>query len=84
MPIFMFATIMLCLSAGLVSAEVTTVPQRAGDARSLAEGASKRDSHAAAVADCVGMWDRGTHMTKKEWSLTCRRVQNRLERLEIK
>jgi hypothetical protein len=29
------------------------------------------------VADCVGLWDKGTHMTKGEWATTCRRLQGR-------
>ena len=41
-------------------------------------------SRATAVADCVQMWDRGTHMTKQEWSRTCERVQNRLQNLQLK
>ena len=84
MAIFIFATMMLCLSAGMVSAEVAAAPRPAGDARSPIDASSKRSSHEAAVADCERMWDHGTHMTKKEWSQTCRRVQDRLQRLEIR
>jgi hypothetical protein len=49
---------------------------------SPAEAASQRGRLEAAVADCERMWDRGTHMTKKEWSRTCRRVQNRIQQFE--
>jgi len=45
---------------------------------------SKQRAHAAAIADCEGMWDRATHMTRTEWSRTCRRVQARLEQLELR
>jgi hypothetical protein len=31
--------------------------------------------------DCMGFWDAGTHMNKKEWAAACRRVTNRLESL---
>ena len=44
----------------------------------------KQKAHAAAVANCEGMWDRATHMTRTEWSRTCRRVQNRLRQLELR
>jgi hypothetical protein len=27
--------------------------------------------HDSAVADCRGMWDAGTHMTRQAWSNTC-------------
>jgi hypothetical protein len=74
------AATMVCLSASVVSAEVVA-PRPAGAA---AEAASKRSAIEAAVADCERMWDRGTHMTKKEWSQTCRRVQNRIQQLELR
>ena len=44
----------------------------------------KQKAHAAAIANCEAMWDRTTHMTKMEWSRTCRRVQNRLRQLELR
>ena len=34
-------------------------------------------------ADCVGLWDAGTHMSKRDWSRTCRRIENRLENLQV-
>ena len=36
-----------------------------------------------AKAECMRMWDPGTHMTKREWSITCDRVQTRLDNLKI-
>jgi len=49
------------------------------------ETVSARESaFKAAVADCERMWDRGTRMTKQEWSRTCRRVQDRLEQLQVR
>jgi hypothetical protein len=32
-----------------------------------------------ALADCLKLWDAGTHMTKQEWARTCKRVQTRLD-----
>ena len=29
------------------------------------------------------MWDSGAHMTKQEWSRTCKRVQTRLDNLNL-
>ena len=40
--------------------------------------ASRKDAAQAAVAECEGLWDKDTHMTKDEWRATCRRIQNRL------
>ena len=34
------------------------------------------------VADCMRLWDAGTHMTKADWARTCRRVQGRLDDLK--
>jgi hypothetical protein len=34
-------------------------------------------------ADCMGLWDAGTHMSKKDWSRTCRRIENRLQNLQV-
>ncbi len=36
-----------------------------------------------AVADCMQLWDKGTHMTKQEWAITCRRVQGRVDNLNV-
>jgi hypothetical protein len=35
-------------------------------------------------ADCMRLWEPATHMTKEEWSRTCRRVQSRLDAVQIK
>ncbi len=34
-------------------------------------------------ADCVKLWDNHTHMSKTEWSRTCRRIENRLQNLRV-
>ena len=34
------------------------------------------------VADCMKLWDAGTHMSKADWARTCRRVQGRLDDLK--
>jgi hypothetical protein len=33
------------------------------------------------LADCMQLWDAGTHMTKQQWARTCKRVQSRIENL---
>ena len=37
--------------------------------------------HDRALAACKEMWDAGTHMTKQQWSNTCKRIQTRLDNL---
>jgi hypothetical protein len=78
------SAMLLCLGAGIAGAEIPAAPRPGGAARPMADEASKRVAHERAVAECEGMWDRGTHMTKQEWSQTCRRVQDRLKLLEIR
>jgi len=34
------------------------------------------------IADCMKLWDAGTHMSKVDWARTCRRVQGRLDDLK--
>ena len=36
-----------------------------------------------AKAECIKMWDAGTHMSKQEWASTCARIQTRLENLKV-
>jgi len=38
---------------------------------------------AEAKAECMGMWDAGTHMSKREWANPCARIQTRLDNLKI-
>ena len=33
--------------------------------------------------DCVRLWDSGTHMSKQAWARTCRRIENRLQNLQV-
>jgi hypothetical protein len=42
-----------------------------------------KSTTAEGVAECMKLWDAGTHMSKAEWSATCKRVQSRLENLKI-
>ena len=56
-----------------------TLPQRLTPNRAQ----SRQNVHDNAVADCMQMWDSGTHMTKQEWARTCERVQSRLDNLKV-
>jgi hypothetical protein len=46
-------------------------------APSLAGGGGKT------LQDCIGFWDRATHMTKTEWRSACVRSQQRLESITL-
>jgi hypothetical protein len=43
----------------------------------------RQRTHDSAVADCMQMWDLGTHMTKQAWLRTCKRVETRLDKLNL-
>ena len=43
---------------------------------------AKPDTLEERVADCIRLWDAGTHMTKREWAVVCRRVQLRLQEVK--
>ncbi len=58
-----------------------TFPGGGGSARagSGSESApSAPGGGAAGIQACMGFWDAGTHMTKREWAAACRRIENRL------
>jgi len=77
----------LVLGAGIGPALAQVPPTVPATTRSVPIGEAKtaaKNEHAAAVADCQRMWDSGTHMTRQEWSRTCRRVQDRLQQLQIR
>jgi len=38
-----------------------------------------RDSSARYVAQCLRDWDKGTHMSKEEWTNACRRLADERE-----
>ena len=54
------------------------LPSAAAPSGSAAEAVadpSTQNPHDSAVA-CIEMWDAGTHMTKQQWSNTCKRIQS--------
>ena len=59
--------------------ETLISPQR----RSPNRPQSRQDAHDSAVADCMQMWDFGTHMTKQAWLRTCKRIETRLDKLNV-
>lgn len=83
MRLFIATALLLATGAGRGFAE----PAAGGRPNSMpptrATVSTPADAHDAAAASCVDMWDRGTHMTKREWRRACQRVQNRLERLPV-
>jgi len=77
MRLLMIATLLLIAGGERVFAEIVAPARTAASPAPASQEAKDRS----AVADCVQMWDRGTHMTRQQWLRTCKRVQNRLQQL---
>jgi hypothetical protein len=80
-------SMMLLLSAGTIAAQTGSItPGPPASAQPAAPQTATRTSKSAVEdnkAECIKMWDAGTHMTKQEWANTCARIQTRLENLRV-
>ena len=94
MRILIAASLALAASAGATLAQTGSAPSgpastpsgRAASAKPATPAEAARAAKVAAdevMAECMRLWDKGTHMTKQEWSSTCRRIQSRLENLKV-
>lgn len=93
MRILIVASLALAASAGATLAQATSVPPAptgkpgvAASAKPVTPAEAARAAKVAAdevMAECMRLWDKGTHMTKQEWSRTCQRIQTRLDNLKI-
>jgi hypothetical protein len=74
--------------AGAAVAQTTQAPDAAAAVPPLSPLPPARTSDARPdtleerIADCIRLWDAGTHMTKREWAVVCRRVQLRLQEVK--
>lgn len=79
-----------------LSPQITTTPLTGGSVRNdllpTPTGPSDSPSQSAqstaggggrTLRDCMGFWDRGTHMTKSEWRAACQRSIHRLDNLKV-
>jgi hypothetical protein len=69
----------LCLFATGALAQADAAPPGGKAAADVAAKSANSDRY----ADCVQLWDRGTHMSRSDWSRTCRRIENRLKNLQV-
>jgi hypothetical protein len=78
--LFLVGAVCLVAACGVASAqsnkrEATPAPPAAPEAQ--LSPAEIRERGAQYLADCVKDWDKGTHMSKKDWTRTCQRVVQR-------
>ena len=87
MRLFLVGVMTFSLGAGASLAQTGTAAQPAAAILPIRHPPSlpqsRQEKHASDVADCMQMWDTGTHMTKREWAATCKRVQTRLENIKV-
>jgi hypothetical protein len=75
---------LLVAGGGYVFAEVAVPPRPEASSERPSRTSTEKSAHEVAVANCVQMWDRGTHMTEQQWLRTCRRVQDRLKQIQAR
>jgi hypothetical protein len=56
-------------------------PSRAATASASEAAPSSPGGGAPGIQACLGFWDAGTHMTRREWAAACRRTEDRLSSL---
>jgi hypothetical protein len=76
--------LILALSAGATLAQTGKAAPSAPQATAASAKAANEKAHAAAIANCEAIWEQATHMTHKDWARACRRVQTRLQQLELR
>jgi hypothetical protein len=55
----------------------------AGSSQKSRETRTGKNPGSETFTSCLAMWERATHMTKREWSRACHRVENRLQNLQL-
>ncbi len=85
MRFLIVAILLLMLDAGRcgLSAERAAAKGLPAGAKLPPQEVTEEGRYDGAVANCVQMWDRGTHMTQRQWLHACKRVQNRLQSLPL-
>lgn len=77
------ASVALVAAGGPAPAQTGSVPQTPPGRNTSSPPKPQPSGAADAMADCMRLWDKGTHMTKAQWASTCKRIQTRLDNLKI-
>lgn len=77
-----FVMTLLLLVALPANAQTGSLPSAAPASQKAAPAPAKSAADNA-VQECMRLWDKATHMTKQEWSRTCKRIQTRLDNLKV-
>lgn len=58
-------------------------PGGAGSSQQSRDTRTGKNPGSETYTSCLNMWERATHMSRQEWSRACRRVENRLQNLQL-
>ena len=78
-----FMLLALSLMSESARSQVFSAPAKSRG-ESPANTLALKQEEAKELSDCEGRWEAATHMTKKQWSRTCRRVLDRLRLLDLR
>jgi len=76
-------SMLLVLHAVAALAQTGTSAPAASSAAPVPPVSTTRSASQDSRAQCIAMWDAGTHMTRQEWAKTCARIHTRLENLKV-
>jgi hypothetical protein len=65
------------------SAGKRPTPGGAGSSELSTTGRTGKNPLNETLQSCLNMWDAATHMSRQEWGRACRRVENRLQNLQV-
>jgi len=71
------------LAAGSTHGAGRKQPTAKGGCQGSRDGRPGKSASSDGYSDCLRLWDSGTHMSKRAWSRTCRRIENRLQNLQV-
>lgn len=69
------------LVAALMLASAPAFAQATDSPSSYRASGSTQTAAYVGSADCMGLWEPATHMSRQEWGRTCQRVQGRLQEI---
>lgn len=79
-----FMLLALSVMSESARSQVFSAPAKSRGEASPESALALKQEEARELSDCEDRWEAATHMTKKQWSRTCRRVLDRLRLLDLR
>jgi hypothetical protein len=80
----LLAGFVTALSAGSALAQVVPAPVAKPTDTQKNSDSLKQGEELKALADCEQLWEPATHMSRQDWTRTCRRVHERFRQLDLR